>query len=241
MKEKGRDALVAWLWILSTSVLAAAQTLSPPIAEYRRKANGVLELRNNGDTPLATILELRGFAVDAQGNMKYVPLDPGITVELGSNSFTIPPHQAHYVFYKASSALLPAWFAIMNTMTQATPASGGMRINIVLPHLVYLYQKPKLKKQDVRVRIFPGNEAGEYGLEFENLSGKMGRVGGVDCRGFEVNQTYGGFPLFPHQTRRLSLKTGAPSDRARFRIRFEDGFRLEESVPATASPGASFH
>jgi P pilus assembly chaperone PapD len=42
----------------------AQTTLSPPRAEYFGQANGTFELRNDGDRPLAVMLEVRGFTFD---------------------------------------------------------------------------------------------------------------------------------------------------------------------------------
>lgn len=231
MKRTVREALLGWLTILALAAGAEGQSLSPPIAEYRVKANGMLELRNNGDAPLAAVLELRGFSVDRQGSLRYGPLAPGVSVQLGANSFTIPPHQGHYVFYKASAMRLPAWFAIINTLAQAAPVTRGIRINIILPHFAYIYQKSKLRKDDLMVRVLPGDKSGEYALEVQNVSEKLGRVKQVQAKGFEVNSVYGGFPLFPGETRRVSLQGRNPSQRARLRIQFEDGFHLDESLP----------
>ena len=235
MIRSGREFLLVWFCAVVGPVMGRSQGLSPPIAEYRGRANGALELRNDSDVPLAAILELRGFSLDAEGNLRYGPLNPRINVELGSNSFIIPPHQAHYVFYRATSTRLPVWFAIMNNLTRATPVAQGLRVNVILPHLVYIYQKPKFKEQDLEVRIFPGGRSGEYRLELINRSEKLTRVEAVDCKGFEVNQTYGGFPLFPGQSRSITLEAGEPSTRARFRIRFQDGLRLNRFLTASAS------
>ncbi len=217
--------------LLGTLSMARAQTLSPPIAEYRNKADGMLTLSNEGDRPLAAILEVRGFTVDSDGTLRYGPADSQINVQFGANSFLISPHQSHYVFYKAGCARLPCWFAIINTLTQATPVSGGLRINIVLPHLVYIYQRAKFKKGDVRIEALRGEQSGEYRLKFQNLSSKLERVETVQTKGFEVNDTYGGFPLFPEQTRWLVLKTGVASKKAAFRIRFGGGLHLAVSPP----------
>lgn len=217
--------------MLGALTMARTQTLSPPIAEYRNKADGMLTLSNEGDRPLAAILEVRGFTVDSDGTLRYGPIDNQINVQFGANSFLIPPHQSHYVFYKAGCARLPCWFAIINTLTQATPVSGGLRINIILPHFVYIYQRAKFKKGDVRIESFRGEQAGEYRLKFQNLSSKLERVETVQTKGFEVNETYGGFPLFPEQTRWLVVKAGAPSRKAEFKIRFGGGLRLTVSPP----------
>ncbi len=221
---------------LGTLAISRAQTLSPPIGEYRNKADGMLTLSNEGDRPLAAILEVRGFTVDGDGTLRYGPIDNQINVQFGASSFLIPPHQSHYVFYKAGCARLPCWFAIINTLTQATPVSGGLRINIILPHLVYIYQRAKFKKGDVRIEALRGEQSGEYRLKFQNLSSKLERVEAVQTKGFATNETYDGFPLFPEQTRWLVVKTGVASKKATFRIRFGGGLHLTLSPPEETTP-----
>jgi hypothetical protein len=227
------------LWLAMAS--AHAQTLSPPIAEYRVKANGVMELRNDGDTAMAVILELRSFSVNEDLDLRFGPIDPSIQVELGANSFVISPHQTHYVFYKASAKSLPAWFVINNTLTQAKPVDQGVRINFILPHLVYVYQKEKLRKGDVLVRVFPTAETGGYRLEFENTSSKLGRIQRIQAKGFSHEAEHGGFPLFPRETRQILVRAGEASELSHFQIQFEDGFRLDEKprnssrMPAAAA------
>jgi hypothetical protein len=234
----------AGLLILGLGILANAargQTLSPPYAEYRKKVDGMFTLRNDGEVPLATILELRSFALDSKGNISYTALDRRIHVQFGANSFVIPPHESHYVFYKATCEELPCWFAIINTLTHATPVKGGLRINIILPHFVYVSQRAKFKKGDVRIEALRGDRAGEYRLKFINLSHKLERVETVQAKGFASDKTYGGFPLFPEQTRWLVVEEGAPSRKAEFRIRFEGGLHLkvpppeETEIPVPAS------
>jgi hypothetical protein len=205
----------------------------------------MLELRNDSDQPLVAILEVRGFSVDVDGNLKYEPADPGLRVELGSNSFTIPPRQSHYVFYKASSKAPSAWFAILNTLTRAVHSKNQMRLNFILPHVVYIYQKQKLTKQDVRVQLRSAEAPGKYQLEIENTSGKLGRVIQVDCRGFETELDLGGLPVFPHGKRRLSFSGGTALRSARVILRFQDGFtveaRLETSEARLETSSAGSH
>lgn len=208
-------------------VTGVAQTVAPPVAEYRNKANGMFELRNDGDTPLAAILELHSFAVDEAGTLTYQALDPKLKVELGSNSFVIPPHQSHFVFYKASTTGDQAWFTILSTMTKAASAPGQMRINFILPHVVYIYQKQKLKKEDVSVRFVHGSSPGQYTLEIENHSGKLSRVESVIGQGFEKSIEAGGFPIFPEKKRHVVLDGGNPSADAKVKVSFEDGFSVQ--------------
>jgi hypothetical protein len=228
------------LWMVIAP--AFAQTLSPPIAEYREKVNGFLELRNDGNTPLAAILEVRGFSVDKDLDLRFGPIDPDVQVELGGSSFVIPPHQTHYVFYKVSARSLPAWFIINNTLTQAKPVDQGVRISFVLPHLVYVYQKRKLRKEDVLVRVFPAQKAGDYVVEFENTSEKLGRIQSIHAKDFSREGEHGGFPLFPNETRRVVMTAGETSARSYFRVQFDDGFHVDEKpqgLPPTTTVAAA--
>ena len=81
--------------LIAMAIPSLSQTIVPPIAEYRVKGGGVVELRNDGDVPLAVIVEVKGFTVDENGRMAYVELDPMVRVELGASSFVIPPRQSH--------------------------------------------------------------------------------------------------------------------------------------------------
>jgi hypothetical protein len=207
--------------------MGVAQTVAPPIAEYRNKAQGMFELRNDGDVPLAAILEVHGFNVDQSGTLLYEPLDSHIKVELGGNSFVIPPHQSHYVFYKATSTSSSAWFTILSTLTKAASAPNQMRINFVLPHVVYLYQKQKLKKDDITAHVSAGAEPGQYVVELENHSEKLGRVESVTGRGFEKPVEMGGFPIFPGKKRQVILDGGNTKSTPNVKVSFEDGFSLD--------------
>jgi hypothetical protein len=231
MRNKSkRCALLLAIGVLF-GVTGVAQTVAPPVAEYRGKASGMFELRNDGDVPLAAILEVHGFTVDEKGTLLYHELDPSLKVEIGQNSFVIPPHESHYVFYKASSSASQSWFSVLSTMTRTVNQPGQMRINFVLPHVVYIYQKQKLKKDDVSVSVTPGKAAGEYTVEVQNHSDKLSRVESVTGDGFEKNVEVGGFPIFPERTRQVVINGGTPSAKAKMKVSFEDGFSIQ--VPLT--------
>ncbi len=216
------------------AVSAFSQTIMPPIAEYHKRADGVVELRNDSDDPMAVIVEVKGFQVDENGGMRYVPLDPSVKVEFGSNSFIIPPHQSHMVFYKSDSKKTPYWFAILNTFTKAAPVKGTFRVNMILPHIVYVYQKQSLKKKDIELALTPGQKPDTYRLQIKNLTDKAGRVQGVDCKDFEKKYEGGGLPVFPNQSRYLTLDTGRPNGaKAHCTVTFEQGFSLNVSPSAT--------
>ncbi len=216
--------------VLLLAVSAMGQGISPPLAEYRGKAQGMLELRNDGDQPLVAILEVQGFNVDESGTLKYTELDRTIKVDLGASSFIIGPHQSHYVFYKATSEYPSYWFAILATLTKANPVQNRIRINVVLPHVVYVYQKSRLKQSEVPLRTIPSATAGEYQLEINNLSQKLGRIAAVESHGFSRDIALGGLPVFPAQKRYVTVRPGKPANgTASLKVIFEDGFTT--SVP----------
>jgi hypothetical protein len=217
--------------LLAAPLAAPAQSLSPPRAEYRERASGMLTLRNNSNQPMVAIVEARGFELDSNGELLFTSLDPRIRVEFGASSFVLPPRSAHYVFYKAQSSRLPTWFALVSSLTPLRPVRGKLRVNVVLPHFVYLSQKQKLRPGDLQVRVQPGGQPGQYEVHVLNLSEKMGRMQIVQARGFEKNSSAGGFPIFPGQSRLLTLNAGRPASRAEFRFKIQGGKSFKVAVP----------
>src|SRR5512147_872810 len=52
-----------------------AQSVTPPIAEYREHARSSFQLTNGTLFPLSVVLELRGFRVTEEGEVEDLPLD----------------------------------------------------------------------------------------------------------------------------------------------------------------------
>jgi hypothetical protein len=199
----------ALLFILCSGI-CAAQAIAPPIAEFRgNKIDGMITVQNGADYPMAAVIEIKSFDVDAKGEVHYRALDPDIQVSLGSTSFIVPPRDNHMVFYKAVVPTLPRSLAIITTMTKAGPTTG-MRLNFMLPHMIYIYQKEKLSKADIRLEFSDGT------LHIQNLSQKLGRVSGVQAS----KQGYGAFPIYPGQTREV------PASGDKVVVSFEDGFKV---------------
>jgi P pilus assembly chaperone PapD len=220
-------AAILLVFMLATS--AVGQTVSPPIAEYRGKASGMVELRNDGDFPLATILEVKGFTVDEKGTLLYTALDSKIEVEFGASSFIIPAHQSHFVFYRTRSEMPSYWFAFLATLTRANADRRQMRLNFVLPHVVYVYQKPKLKRADVNVKLLTGEDGG-LKLQIENHSEKLARVQSIETHGFEKSLELGGVPIFPAKQRFVEFNAGQHNSKANVEVVFEDGFTITVPV-----------
>jgi len=201
--------------VLSLTITAAAQSLAPPHAEFHgRKLSGHLELGNESSAPLAAILEVSGFTLDANGAILFTPPDPSLNVELGATSFTIAPRAVHHVFYRARSARVPVWFAVVSTLTPARPVREGLRVNVVLPHFVYLTEKGKLKAGDVLATM------NETELTLTNVSQKLARVAAIRAG----DRRLAGFPLLPGQARRVSLTPEGPPGEVQ--VRFTDGLKL---------------
>jgi len=170
------DSRAAWLSLLVLSGASlplramAAQSISPPIAEYQERARSSFQLRNASIFPLTVVLEVRGFRISEAGDVIDVPLDTSrIHVKLSEMSFRLPPKGSRTVFYEAVSDSVPAWFTILSAMTGAR-TENGLNVRILLPHVVYLNQKQPLRKEEVAIRRLAGprreegpGPAGEYG------------------------------------------------------------------------------
>jgi hypothetical protein len=124
---------------------AAAQSVSPPIAEYQERARSSFQLQNSSIFPITVVLELRGFTITEGGEVVDLPLDTNrIHVRLSEMSFRIPPRGSRRVFYEATGDSLPVWFNILSAMT-GVKTESGLNVRILLPHVVYLNQKQPLK------------------------------------------------------------------------------------------------
>lgn len=127
----------------------AAQSISPPIAEYREKARGSFVVTNGTLFPLTVVLTPKGFQVSEDGELTDVPLDTTrIHLKLSAMSFRLQPRQAYTVFYEARADSTPAWFSVWAGITGAR-TDNGIQLRIELPHVVYLNQKARLPQGDV--------------------------------------------------------------------------------------------
>ena len=144
-------------------------------------------------------------------------------------SFRIPPGQGHYVFYKATADVLPAWFVIYSTF-RGLRTPEGMNVAVELPHTVYLVQKEPLQKADLRLtRVEYLAESRQVVAELENPSERMGRAMQVRLSSTPGKQGFGGFPVLPESRRRLVLNWDREVGPQKLAIRFKK-FTLEREV-----------
>ena len=200
----------------------AAQSVSPPIAEYQEKARSSFQLHNPSIFPVTVVLEPRGFTVTQGGEVVDLPIDTTrVRIKLSEMSFRIPPRGTRTVFYEASSDSLPTWFNILSAMSGAKTESG-LNVRILLPHVVYLNQKQPLQKVDVAIRAFEFDTARKTArVLLENLSPNLGRVyQTVVSNGHDASPPGSGFPLLPRMQRWTEVSWPASTPPNRVVLRF---------------------
>jgi hypothetical protein len=200
----------------------AAQTVSPPIAEYQERARSSFQLINGTLFPLTAVLEVRGFRVTEQGEVVDVPLDTSrVHIKLSTMSFRIPPRASYTVFYEARADSAPAWFNILSALSGARTESG-LNVRILLPHVVYLNQKQPLSRTQLTVGDFElDSVAGHLRVRLDNRGAGLGRVLEVTAsNGTLKSAPAAGFPLFPHSRRWTELGWGHGARPNRLTVRF---------------------
>jgi hypothetical protein len=220
---------------LTITGYAAAQSVSPPIAEYQERARSSFQLQNPSIFPITVVLEVRGFTISESGDVIDLPLDTNrIHVKLSEMSFRIPPRGTRRVFYEATGDSLPVWFNILSAMT-GVKTESGLNVRILLPHVVYLNQKQPLTKDEVAVRALQFDPVTRKArLQLENLGANLGRV--LQARvgnGEEMGTSGGGFPLLPRSRRWTELDWEGANPPTRVTMRFAH-FSIDTLV--TAAP-----
>lgn len=231
-------ALSGW-WLAVASPLAG-QSVSPPIAEYQEKARSSFQLHNGSLFPLTVVLEVRGFEVTEQGEVLDRPLDTSrVHVKLSAMSFRIPPRGSYRVFYEATGDSLPAWFNILSAMS-GTRTQSGLNVRLLLPHVVYLNQKQRLRKTEVVVRALEFDPVSKKArIQLENLGSHLGRVLQVTATdGNNTSEPSGGFPLFPRSRRWTEVPWAEETQPTRLAVRFAR-FHIDTAMTATRTSGAT--
>ena len=220
--------LFALIGLVVAGRAAHAQSVSPPIAEYREKARGAsFNVSNQSVFPLTVVLQVKGFVVNEDGELRDVPLDTTrVRVKLSVLSFRLQPRQTYTVFYEASTDSAPAWFNIWSGITGAR-TDAGINVRIELPHVVYLNQKARLEESDVRL-VSATHQPVDHRItiELENTSPRIGRARSIVVSAPDTKDVDGpAFPLFPNSRRRVVVPWEAVAPPKRVEVRF-DGFRL---------------
>ena len=235
LRSPARAAVISASLLMAAGNLAA-QSVSPPIAEYREQARSSFQLQNASIFPITVVLEIRGFNITEDGDVVDVPLDTSrIHVKLSEMSFRIPPRGKRTVFYEATSDSLPAWFDILSAMT-GTKTQNGLNVRILLPHVVYLNQKQPLKKQEVSVRAVVFDSATKKArIQLENLGPNLGRVLQLSVGTSEKMAPSGAaFPLLPRSKRWAELDWDSSNPPTRLALRFAH-FSIDTLITAAVT------
>jgi hypothetical protein len=229
------------LFSLLSAAPLFAQTVQPLIDENIVKApgkvaSGKIEYINDSLQTLSVVLEPRSFTVSDTGDLSYRALDEGIHVKFSTMSFRIPPKQNFLVFYEASADKLPSWFVVYATFGGFKERTQeGFRIQIQLPHTVYILPKQDVQKEDLIVRVAEYRPSEKkVVVRVENTGPSFGRVLETDVTSAKDKATQGGFPVFPHSQRQIEIPWDSVLEPSRLQLRLAH-FKLEQGV-ANAAP-----
>jgi hypothetical protein len=217
-----------------------AQTVQPLIDENVVKApgknvSGKIEYVNNSTQSLTVTLEAKSFTVSDTGELSYRPLDDSIHAKFSEMSFRIAPMQNYFVYYEASADKLPSWFVVYATFGGfKEKTKEGFRIQVQLPHTIYLLPKQELQKEELLVKVAEYRPTEKkIVVRVENSGPSFGRVLEADVTGAKDKASQGGFPVFPFSEREVEIPWEGQSDPAKLQLRLMN-FKLEQGVTSAA-------
>jgi ABC-type transport system substrate-binding protein len=214
---------------LFQGTMAPAQTVQPVIVEYTGKAAGRFQVTNTSLAPMAVVLEPKSFSIGSDGKGKFRALDPTIHVDLSTMSFRLEPQQSYYIFYKAQADTLPAWFTVYAVFSPVA-REDGLKLRIMLPHTVYLYQKKPVNKDAIRIQQAVYRVGTNTVVcDIDNQSSSLVRVQEVHVVGGKESVQADGFPLLPGSPRHLEISWKQPDPPSYLLLRFPH-FVLKEPL-----------
>jgi hypothetical protein len=120
-----------------------AQTVSPIVAEFGKKANGAFQITNNTVQPMVVSLESYSFSLDSKGQ-HFRKLDATTHVTLSESSARLSPREVHEFNYRITCDVLPCYTTILSGMIVGK-TQDGIQVRLILPHSVYTCQKKASK------------------------------------------------------------------------------------------------
>ncbi len=128
--------------VLMLSIFAIGQvTLSPPRAQYGKKAKGEFTLTNESFQPLSISLEAMSAAVK-DGDFTVSPMGSDQHLKLSEYSAKIGAKQTHTFAYDLRCNTLPCAAVIFSSVAVGH-TDNGMGINGRVGHVIYVCQKEK--------------------------------------------------------------------------------------------------
>ncbi|HEV2521176.1 MAG TPA: hypothetical protein VGT24_02245 [Candidatus Acidoferrales bacterium] len=201
-----------------------------------KSASGRIEYYNDSLQPLTVTLETRSFTVSDTGDLSYRPLDAAIHVKFSEMSFRIEPKQNYFVFYQAYADKLPSWFVVYATFGGfREKTEQGFRLQVQLPHTIYLLPKQDVQKQELVVKVAEYRPAEKkVVVRVENVGPAFGRVLEADVSSSRDKSTQGGFPIFPFSQRQLEIPWEGAGEPAKLQLHLTH-FKVEQGV-TSATP-----
>jgi hypothetical protein len=144
---------------LTCSLGMSAQTISPLNSEHGKKAKGEFYLTNNGFTPLAVTVEVKGLSV-RDGRVTIGDLPATTHVKMSEWSARIPAKATWTFWYDAKCDTLPCATVIFTSMMSGHTDSG-VAIASHLGTVVYACEKPKGCRASILKDVKPETKAGE--------------------------------------------------------------------------------
>jgi hypothetical protein len=139
--------------MLCVPMLTSAQSISPLVSEYHKKASGAFLVRNDSMMPTTVTIEAASYKID-DGKQNLRSLDESVHLELSEQTFRLSAQETHAVTYKASCMPMPCGFAIFATFVQEHQIANGVKVAIHLPTAVYICADTKKAcRQRVRAML----------------------------------------------------------------------------------------
>lgn len=199
-------------------------------------------LTNESIFPLVAVLDIRGFTVDSLGTLRDVPLDTSrVKVKLSQLSTRLVARQQATISYDIQRTDdAPIWLQVISAFSGAR-AANGLALRIELPHVVYVYQKAPLVREDVRVVAFGVDRAAKKAvLVLENASDKLARAQEITISAPGApSQKAPAFPFFPRSRRVVTVPWEAAEPPRLATIRFPGVTVEAEPVGTPVAPGAA--
>jgi hypothetical protein len=226
----------ACLLVFVSMMPALGQTVRPLIDENvvkgpGKSASGKIEYYNDSLQTLNVTLEAKSFTVSDTGELSYRPLDDAIHVKFSEMSFRVQPKQNYFIYYQAYADKLPSWFVVYATFGGfKEKTEQGFRIQVQLPHTIYLLPKQDVEKDELVVKVAEYRPAEKKIIvRVENAGPSFGRVLEAEVGSAREKSTQGGFPVFPFSQRQVEIPWEAASEPTKLQLRLAH-FKLEQGV-----------
>ncbi len=237
-RTQSRAALIASTLLPLSTAVASAQEVGPPVAEYKGRAVGSFEVRNNGLYPMNVVIEPFGFVQDSLGKITYIAFDTTrVKLRLSAMSLRLPARAGVSISYEATSDSVPAWFVITSTFHGTR--RQGVNYNFQLPHVVYLHQKAPVRKDEIQLAQFTfAAEGRQVRFKIRNGSAGITRCGeGTLTSASGARAPIPAFPLYPRFERWVTVDWAHTDAPTTIRLLCSGGELTFERRSATASAG----